>query len=371
MVSIKQGNLLDSDAQTLVNTVNCVGVMGKGIALEFKKRFPAMFDDYVKRCVSSQVKLGQPYLFIQLFPPNIINFPTKDHWRSVARLEDIVEGLQYLEAHYKEWGITSLAVPPLGCGNGQLEWQVVGPTLHRHLSRFDIPVELFAPVGTPHNEMQTSFLEKPTASTQPLRINPGWIPVLEVLKRLDEQPYHWPIGRTVFQKVLFVGTRLGIPTELRFSRSSYGPYSSGVKHLQSRLMNHGLLHERRVGDRYEVSVGTTFDDARLAYSQVIHEWEKEIERTVDLFMRVGTANQAELVATVLYASDELSNRGESSAPPSEDDVFEAVQSWKIRRHPPLNPVDIRGTIGMLASQNWINVLPSQEHEIEEWDLAVV
>ena len=84
-----------------------------------------MFEDYVRRCRAGEVKLGQPYLYRQLLPPWILNFPTKDHWRSVSRLSDIVRGLVYLEEHYQAWGITSLAVPPLGTGHGQLDWRVV------------------------------------------------------------------------------------------------------------------------------------------------------------------------------------------------------------------------------------------------------
>jgi len=144
MVTVKIGNLFDSDAQTLVNTVNCVGVMGKGVALEFKNRFPEMHEDYVARCNAGQVRLGRPYLYRSLVPPWVLNFPTKNHWRSVSRLQDIEEGLAYLLSHYQEWDITSLAVPPLGCGHGQLEWRVVGPTLYRYLKRMDIPVELYA-----------------------------------------------------------------------------------------------------------------------------------------------------------------------------------------------------------------------------------
>lgn len=112
MVKVILGDIFESEAQTLVNTVNCVGVMGKGIALEFKKRFPDMFEDYVKRCDAKEVRLGRPYLFRRMFFPWILNFPTKDHWRSVSRLQDIVKGLEYLRQHYKKWGITSLAVPP-------------------------------------------------------------------------------------------------------------------------------------------------------------------------------------------------------------------------------------------------------------------
>jgi len=147
-VRVLTGDLFQSKAQTLVNAVNCVGVMGKGIALEFKKRFPAMYQDYVARCAAKQVRLGEPYLFNRPTLPWILNFPTKDDWRSVSRLSDILIGLEYLERCCREWGIESLAVPALGCGEGKLEWQVVGPALYDHLSRLGIPVELYTPHGT-------------------------------------------------------------------------------------------------------------------------------------------------------------------------------------------------------------------------------
>ena len=94
MITVRVGNLFDSSAQTLVNTVNCVGVMGKGIALEFKKRFPEMYRDYEERCDAGKVKLGRPYLFTDLVGPWVLNFPTKDHWRSVSKLQDIVDALE-------------------------------------------------------------------------------------------------------------------------------------------------------------------------------------------------------------------------------------------------------------------------------------
>jgi len=132
MIEVMTGDLFESGAQTLVNTVNCVGVMGKGIALGFKKRFPDMFEDYVIRCEQNEVSLGRPYLYKSLALPWVLNFPTKDHWRSVAKLDSIIHGLEYLLKYYKDWGIASLAVPPLGCGEGQLEWWIVGPTIYRH-----------------------------------------------------------------------------------------------------------------------------------------------------------------------------------------------------------------------------------------------
>src|SRR5690348_16276168 len=102
------GDMFQSDAQTLVNTVNCVGVMGKGVALKFKEQFPEMFEDYARRCQRKAVKLGEPYLHDEGIT-KIINFPTKDHWRSASRLSDIERGLDYLAAHFEQWGITIMA----------------------------------------------------------------------------------------------------------------------------------------------------------------------------------------------------------------------------------------------------------------------
>ena len=147
------GDLFISKAQTLVNTVNCVGIMGKGVALEFKNRFPVMFEDYVVRCDRKLVKLGEPYLYHGLAGEMIVNFPTKDHWRSPSRLADIEHGLDYFVSHCADWGITSVAFPPLGCGNGGLEWSEVGPLIYAKLHRLPIAIEVYAPYGTPKNEL--------------------------------------------------------------------------------------------------------------------------------------------------------------------------------------------------------------------------
>src|SRR6266542_5930157 len=151
-------DMFASGAQTLVNTVNTEGVMGKGIALQFKNRFPDMYEDYVERCLRSEVQLGRPYIYRERLYPWIINFPTKKHWRSISRLEDIEVGLDYLGKHYHSWGVKSLAVPPLGCGEGGLEWRVVGRVLYERLSRLEIPVMLYAPFGTPREQMEHGFL---------------------------------------------------------------------------------------------------------------------------------------------------------------------------------------------------------------------
>jgi O-acetyl-ADP-ribose deacetylase (regulator of RNase III) len=146
MVEIVTGDLFASDAQTLVNAVNCRGVMGKGIALAFKRRYPDMFRDYQARSARGAVRLSEPYLYRRSAEPHILNFPTKDHWRTPAQLDNIIAGVRYLQGQYVPWGVTSLAVPALGCGLGQLDWESVRPVLARLFGEFAIPVTLYAPL---------------------------------------------------------------------------------------------------------------------------------------------------------------------------------------------------------------------------------
>lgn len=144
-LQILRGDIFRSAAQTLVNPVNTHGVMGGGLALEFRRRFPDMFQDYVQRCRRGEVRIGKPYIWHSPAGQNVLNFPTKDDWKSPSRLEYIAEGLRYLVDHHLEMGITSLAVPALGCGLGGLEWRVVRPLMGRELSLLGIPVEIFEP----------------------------------------------------------------------------------------------------------------------------------------------------------------------------------------------------------------------------------
>lgn len=369
MVNIMKGNIFESKAQTLVNTVNCVGVMGKGIALEFKKRYPDMFQDYLEQCKRKEVKLGRPYLYKPLFPPWILNFPTKGHWRAVSHVDDIIHGLEYLVRHYKEWGITSLAVPPLGCGHGQLQWDVVGPLLYRYLSKLDIPVELYAPytaseqdllpelnkVVPNQNILQASVSKKTT-------INPALVALVEILKRIEEQPYHWPVGRTMFQKIAFVATKEGVPTGLKYQRGSYGPFAPELKEIITRLVNNGLIQENSLGRMFEVKVGPAFADARKAYISKIAEWESVIKKTADLFMRMKT-DQAEIAATVLFAASELA--GATNGKPTECDVYDYVLRWKQRRRPRIDNEEVASTIRNLAALDWLKVKPSSNLPISE------
>ncbi len=370
MVKVLVGDIFKSKAQTLVNTVNCVGIMGKGIALEFKKLFPEMYKDYLNRCARGEVRLGKPYLYKSVIPPWILNFPTKDHWRSLANIQDIIEGLEYLLEHYKAWGITSIAVPPLGSGQGQLEWRIVGPILFQYLNRMDILVELYAPYGTPTDELELSFLmsdesprQLPLRAPDPEWIRPAWIALVEILKRIEEQPYHWPVGRVTFQKMAYIASEEGLSLGLEFQRGSYGPYSADLKKMFSRLMSNGLIKEERKGRMFQVLIGPTYNRAYNAYSSEIEKHEPIINKVADLFMRVNT-KRAEVIATVVFATKFLEREKEEK--PSELDVVNIIMEWKVRRKPPLEKEEVAATVRNLAALNWLEINASENLPLHQF-----
>lgn len=362
MIKVVQGDMFESDAQTLVNTVNCVGVMGKGIALEFKRRFPEMYDDYVRRCDAHEVELGRPYLWQSLTPPFVLNFPTKNHWRSPSRLEDILRGLEYLREHYEEWGITSLAVPPLGCGHGQLEWRVVGPVLYRELTKLPIAVELYAPFGTPHEELEPEFLDRAESEAPEPRIQPGWVALVEILRRLEEQPYRWPVGQVMFQKLAYFATERGIETGLDYERGSYGPFASELKRVMSKLMNNGLIREEPRGKMLEVLVGPAQSDAAVAFRDVLREWDEPINEVAELISRFTTTD-AEIAATVHFAWKELADR--HNGMPDEASLVSEVMDWKLRRRPPLDERDVASAVRALSMLGWIDVTATPDLPADE------
>lgn len=373
MIRTRIGDIFESKAQTLVNTVNTVGVMGKGIALEFKKRFPDMFEDYVRRVREGKVRLGEPYLYTRAEPPWILNFPTKGHWRELSRLSDIVKGLEYLERHYEAWGIESLAVPPLGCGQGGLEWKVVGPTLYSYLKRFKIPVTLFAPHGTPREQLGMSFLASTDAvgrsgrAEQGLRVNPAWIALVEILARIERERHHWPIGRISFQKLAYFATEQGLPTGLEFEKKSFGPFAPGLREVESKLINNGLIIEENLGRMIRVRVGPTYQDAIRSYGAELAKWDEAIERVADLFLRMRRTRQAEVAATVHFAARHLAQP--SSGQVTEADVFRAVKTWKVRRDPPFEDEEIGAAIRSLNMLDWLDARPSGELPVPE-EIAV-
>lgn len=327
------GDLFATKAQTRVNTVNCVGVMGKGVAQGYKLRYPAMFEDYAERCERKQVHLGEPYLYRDRTGVLIVNFPTKDHWRSSSRLVDVEHGLDYFVQHYAEWGVKSVAFPPLGCGNGGLSWEEVGPLIYGKLRQLGIEVEVYAPYGTPKSQLEEAFLSGPSQMELEGRgrklekLNPEWVVLMEILRELEQQPYANPVGRTIFQKICYVVTEMGVQTGFQFGKGSYGPFADEVKLALHDFANRNWLQEERLGQMIALRVGPQYEKERSKYVAIIQRYERKIAKTVDLFSRIKNTEQAEEVLTVLFASRQL-KRDKPQSEVAEQDLYEYILDWK-------------------------------------------
>ena len=327
------GDLFATQAQTRVNTVNCVGIMGKGVAQEFKKRYPAMFEDYAERCARKQVRLGEPYSYQDCSGTLIVNFPTKDHWRSPSRLSDIERGLDYFVLHYVDWGVKSVAFPPLGCGNGGLNWGEVGPLIYGKLRVLNIDVEVYAPYGTPKGQLGLDFLRGPSQmeledrGRKHEKLNPEWVVLMEILLQLEKQPYANTVGRTIFQKICYVVTEMGVQTGFEFAKGSYGPFAEEVKLALHDFANRNWLQEERLGQMIALRVGSQYEKERSNYEEILKRHERKISKAVDLFSRIKNTEQAEEVLTVLFASRKL-KQAKRQHEVAEQDLYEYILTWK-------------------------------------------
>lgn len=361
------GDLFTSSAHTLVNTVNCVGIMGKGVALEFKKRFPAMHADYVQRCERKAVRLGEPYLYEDLSGTKIINFPTKDHWRSPSRLQDIERGLDFLVHHIDEWKVRSIALPPLGCGNGGLEWVEIGPLVYRKLSPLPIDVELYAPYGTPKYQLNVEFLGSPSQMTldgkgrKHEKMNADWVALVEVLRELQQQPYASPVGRTIFQKICYVLTEMGVPTGFDFGKGSYGPFSGDIKRALHDFANRNWLAEQQLGRMMALRVSPQYEKDRSKFQDQIQQHQRKVAKTVDLFSRIKTTEQAEEVMTVLYASRQLKQTN-LEREVTEEELVAYILEWKKSWNTDTKKEAISNAIRNLVILGWMRAELSESVE---------
>lgn len=365
---IKIGNLFESRASTLVNTVNCVGVMGKGIALDFKKNYPEMYEEYMQLCEQHKLKPGQPYYYSDYNGASIINFPTKDHWRSPSKLSYIIDGLDWFRDNYEKLGITSVAFPPLGCGNGGLTWEVVGPLMYSKLADLPIEIEIYAPYGTSPEQLKENFFlsrlgyaDRQSVGAKQMPFNKYWLLILYVVQKLNHDQYSLNVGRTIFQKVCYVLTRAGIPTGFHFVEGSYGPYSAEVKEAITVLSNTNLMTERQLGRMIETVVSPAF---QFPDNQFTPEEMRNADRAVDLLSRIKSTEHAEMVATVLFSYEELENTGNKI---KDVDVFNHVLGWK-KKWVDKKEDEITDTIQNLSTLGWISPIPTEQFNANEDDL---
>jgi O-acetyl-ADP-ribose deacetylase (regulator of RNase III) len=230
------GNLLDAPVEALVNTVNTVGVMGKGIALQFARAFPEVERAYIAACEAGEVRPGA--MFIRetdavTGPRYIVNFPTKRHWRGRSRMEDIESGLAALVADVRRLGIRSIAVPPLGCGNGGLDWQEVRPRIERAFDALpEVEVRLYAPQGAPAAAAMPSQTKRP-------RVTAAVAAMVGIMARYSCFDYR--LSLLEIHKLTYFLKEAGEPMpRTEFAAGPYGPYADNLRHVLNRLEGHFL-----------------------------------------------------------------------------------------------------------------------------------
>lgn len=330
MIEDGHGNLLTAEVDALVNTVNTVGVMGKGIALQFKRAFPANFRAYRAACGKGEVRLGQVWTFdngVLGHHRYILNFPTKQHWRGRSRLEDIAAGLDSLVQVVNERAITSIAIPALGCGNGGLRWRDVRPLIERAARRMpDVRVVVFPPEGAPAPATMPNATPAPALT--PLRAV-LLIAIARYLDRARLQEVREGISELEIQKLAYFLQVLGTPLRLAFNRGTYGPYAPSLGHVLDSLEGHYLSG---IGDRS--APVTRFApinplphsvEAAEAALRGDHEVVRRIGELLELLDGFETPYSLELLATVHFASIQTP----PTAAPAE--LADRVASWSLRK----------------------------------------
>lgn len=245
MIKFTRGDILQADVEAIVNTVNCVGVMGRGIALQFKKAWPENFKAYAAACKNNEVQPGKMFVFAtqQLANPRyIINFPTKRHWRGASRMEDIDSGLEALAATIREKHIQSIAIPPLGCGLGGLDWNQVKQKIERSLSALpDVYVLIYEPQGAPENDRVAHTPSAP-------KMTAGRAVLIELLQRYLAGLLDPTISLLEVHKLLYFMQEAGQPLRLKYQKAHYGPYAENLRHVLNAIEGHFISGYADGGD---------------------------------------------------------------------------------------------------------------------------
>ena len=301
MITFTQGNLLEARVEALVNTVNTVGVMGKGIALMFKERFDENFRRYAAACKAKEVQTGKMFVTAvhELDGPRwIINFPTKQHWRAPSRMEWVVEGLQDLRRFLVEQNVKSIAIPPLGAGNGGLEWADVREQIERALGDLDIDILVFEPTQQYQNVAKRAGVEKLTPARALIAelVRRYWVLGMEC-SLLEIQKLAWFLERAIER--YNPGDN---PLNLQFAPHKYGPYANRLDHLLNNLDGSFLHSEKRISDADPLDV-VWFDDERKAFVHTYLKSEAKaytqaLESTSALIDGFESPFGMELLATV-------------------------------------------------------------------------
>lgn len=319
-IELRTGDILKADAEAIVNTVNCVGIMGRGIALQFKKAFPANFRAYALACEDGEVQPGRMFVYDTgsfTNPRYIINFPTKRHWKGKSRIEDIDSGLVALAREISERGIKSVAIPPLGAGLGGLEWDDVRPRIEEALREVpDLDVMIYEPKGAP----------EVVKSRDVPNMTPGRAALVVLMNRYLKGLMDPFVTLIEVQKLMYFMQEAGQPLRLNYVKHHYGPYATNLSHVLNKVEGHFVAGYQDGGDQPDkeltiVPGAIPEAEAALEHEAATHVHFNKVANLVDGF---ETPFGLELLATVHWV---VTREGADTA----EKALAGVRAWNERK----------------------------------------
>jgi O-acetyl-ADP-ribose deacetylase (regulator of RNase III) len=343
MIELTTGDILKSEADALVNTVNCVGVMGRGIALQFKNAYPENFKAYEAACKREAVQPGRMFVVEtgQLTPPRfIINFPTKRHWRGKSRIEDIEAGLVDLAKVIRNKGIRSIAIPPLGSGLGGLDWGDVRPRIEHALGPLeDVQVIVFEPNGAPAAAKMAHVREVPT-------MTPGRAALVELIHRYLGGLLDPFVTLLEVHKLMYFMQEAGQPLKLKYLKAPYGPYAENLRHVLHAVEGHLISGYADGGDAPDkpLSLVPGAVDEAKRFLDEHDDTRARFERVTRLVEGFESPYGLELLSTVHWV---MSRQGASE----HEAVARQVYDWNARKRQ-FTPRQLAIAEERLTSQGW-------------------
>lgn len=345
-IHLTHGDLLkQDDVDAIVNTVNCVGVMGKGIALQFKNKWPDNFTRYHAACKAGEVRPGTMHVHdagAYAQPHFIINFPTKDHWRGNSKLSFIEDGLKDLIAQVQKLGIRSIAIPPLGCGNGGLNWADVKPMIEAAFAALpDVDVRLFEPGDAPSAKSMEVRTARPKMT----------IGRAAILKSIDTyRDLNYGLTKIEVQKLGYFLQVAGQNLGLQFEKHLYGPYSEQLRHALNRMEGHFIvgMGDGSVDSEIEPAPDALreADEFLAVYGNA--EINARLGRLQSLIDGFQSPYGMELLATVHWVANAEANVS------SPDAALLAIGAWNPRKKRLMQPVHVSAAWDRLVQQDWIH-----------------
>ncbi|RVH81680.1 Appr-1-p processing protein [Sinorhizobium meliloti] len=345
MIKFTRGNILEANAEALVNTVNCVGIMGRGIALQFKNMFPDNFRAYSKACQHNAVQPGRMFVHRTdelTYPHFIVNFPTKRHWKGKSRMEDIDTGLEDLVATVRKNKIKSIAIPALGSGLGGLDWKDVCPRIVSAMSILDdVEVIIYEPAGAPDTAAIARNKEVPN-------MTPGRAALVALLQRYRKGLMDPFVTLLEAHKLMYFMQVAGEQLRLNYAKGSYGPYAENLRHVFNSIEGHLVTGYADGGDdprkQLEIVPGAPDDAERFLENRA--DTLKRFERVAELVDGFETPFGLELLSTVHWVATH-----EGASDP--ESAVTAIHNWNDRKKQ-FTPAQIRLAFRTLTDKGWLS-----------------